>query len=92
MNEQQAPSIDSPRNIEVDEVIKLLIKQCGIHEGHYILNFELEIAAGQMPLPSDQNTGKPSIHFALTSFSLQKVPAHIPNAVDASVVNPIQNK
>lgn len=90
MNEQKQPSIEMPVSVGVEEVIKILIKQFNIHEGFYILNFEVEMAAGQMALPSNQNESKPSLHFAFTSFSLQRVPENIQNAVDASVVNPKQ--
>lgn len=88
MSEESQPSIEMPTSISVEDIIKLLIKQFDINEGHYILNFEMEMAAGQMPLPSNHDLGKPSLHFAFTSFSLQGVPKDIPNAVDASIVNP----
>lgn len=88
MSEQKSPSVEVPTNISVEDVIKLLIKQFNFHEGHYILNFEMEMAAGQMPLPSDQKAGKPSLHLAFTSFGLQRVPENIPSSVDASEVNP----
>lgn len=88
MSEQKSPSVEMPTNISVEDVIKLLIKQFDFHEGYYILNFEMEMAAGQMPLPSDQKVGKPSLHLAFTSFSLQRVPENVPSAVDASEVNP----
>ncbi|WP_372404539.1 hypothetical protein ACDW34_07040 [Acinetobacter piscicola] len=91
MSEQESPSIEMPTNISVEDMVKLLIKQFNFHEGHYILNFEMEMAAGQMPLPSEQKVGKPSLHFAFTSFSLQRVPENVPSAVDASEVNPIFN-
>lgn len=88
MREESQPSIEMPTSISVEDIVKLLIKHFEIHEGFYILNFEMEMAAGQMPLPSNNDVGKPSLHFAFTSFSLQSVPKNIPNAVDASVVNP----
>ncbi|MCU4389987.1 hypothetical protein KTH73_04500 [Acinetobacter courvalinii] len=88
MNEQKSPSVEIPTSISVDDIVKLLIRQFNYHEGHYILNFEMEMAAGQMPLPSDKQIGKPSLHFAFTSFSLQRVPENVPSAIDASEVNP----
>lgn len=88
MNEESQPSIDAPISISVEDIIKLIIRQFDINEGHFILNFEMEMAAGQMPLPSNHDVGKPSLHFAFTNFSLQSVPKDVPNAVDASIVNP----
>ncbi len=88
MSEQKSPSVEMPTSISIEKMVELLIKEFNFHEGHYILNFEMEMAAGQMPLPSDQQVGKPSLHFAFTSFSLQRVPENVPSAVDASEVNP----
>lgn len=88
MSEQKSQPIEMPANISVDDMVKLLIKQFDFHDGFYILNFEMEMAAGQMPLPSDQKVGKPSLHFAFTGFSLQRVPENVPSAIDASKVNP----
>lgn len=86
MSEDSQPSIEMPTIVSIEDIIKLLINHFEIKEGFYILNFEMEMAAGQMPLPSNHEVGKPSLHFAFTGFSLQSVPENVPNAVDASKV------
>lgn len=81
-------SIESPVITSVEEVIALLIKHHNIHDGFYILNLSLEVAAGQLPLPTNKDIGKPSVQFAIDGFGLQLVSEKVSNSVNAALVNP----
>ena len=74
---------------ELKEAAIALIKEQGIHEGLWILSFEIVLGAGQFgPTPAE---AKPGAIMQINKLQLLRQAAGAPenpNAVDAAIVNP----
>jgi hypothetical protein len=70
------------------EVVELLIKKAGVHEGNWMLLVTFGFGAGNMgPMPEEMS---PGAFVAVTSIGIQQAPPDAPAAltVDAALVNP----
>lgn len=72
------------------EVIEALIKAAGVHEGQWILMFQMGMTAGQVGPPTDRN---PGVTIMIQKVGIQRAPAGSTPAnsvmVDAAKVNPV---
>jgi hypothetical protein len=74
----------------IKEIIEILIKHDGIHEGIYALNLEFQVGFGMAGPTTDQSV--PSAIIGVSGLSLNKVDIPTPNTVDAAAVNPKPSK
>ena len=70
----------------VHELATLLVKDQGLHEGHYEFSVEIQIAVGAVG-PNPQES-LPGVAVGFKSATLRKVDEPNPLSVDASIVNP----
>lgn len=72
------------------DLTELLIKQYGLHEGHYELLVEFMIGSGNMgPTPE---TSAPSAVVSFSKVGLIKMSEPSLLSLDATVVNPVKKK
>lgn len=72
------------------ELSTLLVKDRGLHEGHYEAFLEFQFAAGAVG-PSEEVI-LPGIILGVKGFGIREVDKPNPLSVDASVVNPVPGK
>jgi len=73
-------------SLSIRDLMVLLIKHHGIHEGNFAAAVEFQIAAGAVgPDPEKQ---MPGIAFGISSLGLKRVEGPAPLSVDAAEVNP----
>lgn len=70
----------------LSDLAALLLKDKGIHEGHYETAIEFQVVVGAVG-PSEESV-LPGVMLGVKSFGLRKVDAPNPLSVDASVANP----
>jgi hypothetical protein len=71
---------------DLKEATVALIKEQGIHEGLWILGFEIALGAGQFgPTPAE---AKPGAFMQINKLQLLRQTAEAANTVDAAAVNP----
>jgi hypothetical protein len=70
------------------ELVELIIKQCGIHEGRWVLMANLGFAAGNFGPSNDQMS--PGAVVSITQLGISRADQNAPRemTVDAAVVNP----
>lgn len=79
-------AVASPLNNR--ELAELLVRQYGLHEGHYELLVEFMIGSGNMG-PNPESVA-PTAFVSFSKVGLTKVPAPTPMSVDAAAVNPLK--
>lgn len=72
-----------------EELVALMIKASGIHEGHFVLGFDVNIAMGGFTAPAHPTVARSGMMITFDNFAIQQVESDTPNAVDASKVNPV---
>lgn len=70
------------------ELVAMMIKDLGIHEGHWVVSAMLGFAPLNISPPENQGESYPSGAVVVQKLGLQKVDSPTPTSVDASVVNP----
>ncbi len=81
-------SLESTETITNRELVVLMMKHKGIHEGNWTLSAQLTFSTlniGQLPDGSDAS---PAGVVALTGVRLERVPGPLPFSVNAAEVNP----
>ena len=75
-----------------EQLVELLIKHNGIHEGKYVLALELQIALGSFG--PDVNSVSPGAIFGVSGIGLLKTETGHTGAkpVDAAIVNPVKKR
>lgn len=70
------------------EIAEMLVKQQGIHDGHWGIYMEFGLAGGNVPTPPDNAVLVPAAIAFVHKIGIQKF--DVPNnlTVDASIVNP----
>lgn len=76
---------DSTASLSIQEIIALIIKAKGIHEGFYVPQMELGFGAGAEEV---DNIFVPAIKVAIKRIGIAKVDTEIPSSVNAALVNP----
>ncbi|CAB3701336.1 hypothetical protein [Paraburkholderia rhynchosiae] len=75
----------------VEDLITALLRDQGIHEGHWALNIEFS-ATGAAVKPQDQPTRTlPGLIVSVNSATLVGADASAQGSIDAAVVNPRQS-
>ena len=71
------------------ELVELLIKKAGVHEGRWVLMAGFGFSAGNFGPSADQMS--PGAIVAITQLGIQRAQADTPEGmgVDAAVVNPV---
>jgi hypothetical protein len=69
------------------ELVEILIRHQGIHEGIWTVSFSLGMGNAQVPSPSGGDT-VPAIIVSILGVGLQKAEKETPSALDAAKVNP----
>lgn len=70
------------------ELLVMLLKEQGIHEGNWILGAKLTFSAMNIGLSPDSSDVSPAGVVAITGVVIERVQEPLPFSVDASVVNP----
>lgn len=70
------------------ELAVLLMKNQGIHEGHWILSAMLSFGAINIGQAEDASDALPAGFVALNGVRLERVPEPLPFSVNAAEVNP----
>lgn len=78
------------KHYQIKELIALLIKEEGHHEGYFDIAFRFGFATGGFEIPSGESC--PSGVVVIEGVGLQKVEKLAGAALDASVVNPAKKK
>jgi hypothetical protein len=70
------------------ELIELVIRHVGIHEGRWMLGVSFGLAPGNFGLTPDQ--ASPGVAVVISQFTIQRAPSDAPNGlvVDAAEINP----
>jgi len=68
------------------EILELIIKNQGVHEGFWVLSAEFNFTAAYTG-PSPE-TATPSAIVGISKIGIQRTDTLIPNAVDAAAINP----
>lgn len=74
------------------EVVELLVKQKGIHEGIWAISFRFDLGAGNVAKQGEANSFIPAAIVPITEIGIQRVDELSNLTVDASKVNPQSNK
>lgn len=72
------------------ELLAMMLKDQGIHEGNWVLAAQLTFSAmniGQLPDGSDAS---PAGVVAVTGVRIERIPAPLPFSVNAAEVNPVK--
>ncbi len=70
------------------ELISLILKQNGIHEGDWVLAAKLTFSAMNIATLADGSDASPAGVVALTGIRIERVSEPQPFSVNATVVNP----
>jgi hypothetical protein len=73
------------------EVVEALIKKQGLHEGIWMLYFELGVAGANIAHPVTHEL-TPAAIIPIVKVGLQKTDAVSPIAMDAATVNPVHKR
>ena len=76
-----------------EEVLKLLVKDAGIHEGKWQLTFHMALQTGRMPIGGESDKVYPGAAMIIQALGLQLIEKDVPIQpgsiyVDAAEVNP----
>jgi hypothetical protein len=78
----------SEHKYSIEELLSALLRDQGIHEGHWALNIEFS-ATGASVKPQDNPTRTlPGLIVSVNNATLLRVDSSTAGAVDAAVVNP----
>ena len=71
------------------ELVKLIIKECGVHDGRWYLLASFGVTAGNYGPSNDQMS--PGVVVAVTQVGIQRADSNMPPemVVDAAIVNPL---
>ncbi len=84
--------MDKPTEYTPKDILRLLIKQEGVHEGHWILAVNFGFSASNVGQSENGEDACPAGIVALQKVALQQVPEVLPFSLDAAVVNPAPRK
>jgi hypothetical protein len=70
------------------ELAEILVKQAGIHSGHWMVFMRFGIGGANVPIENRGNQFFPTAVVPVIELGIQKSPEPTPLTVDASVVNP----
>ncbi|WP_026470012.1 hypothetical protein [Alkanindiges illinoisensis] len=76
---------DSVPSLSIQEIVTLILKAKGIHEGFYVPQMELGFGAGAEEV---DNIFVPAIKVAIKRIGIAKVDSELPSSVNAALVNP----
>lgn len=71
-----------------EQLVALMIQAMGIHEGHFVLVFDVDVAMGGFTAPAHPTVARTGMMITFDNFAIQEVESETLNAVDASKVNP----
>lgn len=70
------------------ELVAALLRDKGIHEGHWVLAAKLTFSAMNIGQAADGSDASPAGVVALTGIKLENVPEPLPYSVNAAEANP----
>jgi hypothetical protein len=74
------------------ELVEILIRNQGLHQGIWAASFQLGMGNTQVPSPSGGGDTLPAIVVTIFGVGLQKADKEGPSALDAAKVNPKKKK
>jgi hypothetical protein len=74
------------------DLLRLLIKDKGVSEGHWILTVAFGFSAMNIGTSPDGEDAGPAGVVAVSGVGIAKVPTPLPFSLDAAVVNPLPKK
>lgn len=79
-------SVQQQTMLDTKEITRLLIREMGAHEGHFMLSVEFAFTAGNVGPPPEQTM--PGAIIGISRIGIAACDAAGPNTVDAAEVNP----
>ena len=70
------------------ELVVMMLKDQGIHEGHWVLATNFSFTAMNIGQSSDGSDASPAGIVAVTGVIIERVPERLPFSVNAAEVNP----
>lgn len=72
------------------ELLTLMVKDQGIHEGHWVLGVKFNFTAMNIGQSVDRSDASPAGVAAVDSIHIERVPEPLPFSVDAAEINPVE--
>lgn len=70
------------------ELVALIIKSHGIHDGDWVLSANLTFSAMNIGQATDGSDASPAGVVAITGIRIERVPAPLPFSINAAAINP----
>lgn len=74
---------------EHKDLLRLMLRDKNIHEGHWIIMAELKFAAMNVIEDGVGLDQKPAGTVLIDKIGMQRIPDQAPGSVDAAIVNPV---
>ncbi|MGF6773913.1 hypothetical protein P3T18_006427 [Paraburkholderia sp. GAS199] len=78
----------SAHKFSIEELLCALLRDQGIHEGHWALNVEFSATGAAVKPQTDSTLTLPGLIVSMNSATLVRAESTAAGAVDAAVVNP----
>ncbi|MBB5348066.1 hypothetical protein JWG42_15590 [Desulfoprunum benzoelyticum] len=72
------------------DLLTLMLKDQGIHEGHWVLGVKFIFTAMNIGQSPDGSDASPASVAAVDTIHLERVPEPLPFSVDAGEINPMK--